>query len=151
MDVFYRLWYVCSCICHFKGISGVDVWFYRFCFWRKDLLYIYNVYMYILKRTPIRAVCPLHQLLMMTMYKGLNALHAWLCRYRLSFHIHLNTADIIHDFLVWNETVFIDDSISTNAFPVNLWKPLSTLYSVEIYAQFSFLSYLAWLFFRYIY
>lgn len=36
-----------------------------------DLLYIY-----ILKRTPIRAVCPLHQLLMMTMHKGLNALHA---------------------------------------------------------------------------
>lgn len=109
------------------------------------------IYMYIFKRTPIRAVCPLHQLLMMTMYKGLNALHAWLCRYSLSFHIHLNTADIIHDFLVWNETVFIDDSISTNAFPVNLWKPLSTLYSVEIYAQFSFLSCLAWLFFRYIY
>lgn len=41
-----------------------------------DKIYYIYIYMYILKRTPIRAVCLLHQLLMMTMYKGLNALHA---------------------------------------------------------------------------
>lgn len=130
--MFYRLWYVCTCICHFKGISGVDVGFYRFCFWRQDLLYIY-IHMYILKRTPIRAVCPLHQLLMMTMYKGLNALHACVatvCRFTftlIQLILSMISSNGMKRFYRW---LHINQRRSCELIKLKL---LSTLYRVEMY------------------
>lgn len=31
--------YICTCICHFKGISDFDVGVYKLWFWRQDLQY----------------------------------------------------------------------------------------------------------------
>lgn len=111
-----------------------------------DKIYYIYIYMYILKRTPIRAVCPLHQLLMMTMYKGLNALHACVatvCRFTftlIQLILSMISSNGMKRFYRW---LHINQRRSCE-----LIKLLSTLYRVEMYAQFSFFSYLAWLFFR---
>lgn len=62
--------------------------------------------LYILKHTPIRAVCPLHHLLMMTIYMYKSNMHCMhvLCCFTFML-INTTVTVIIQDFLLWNEKV----------------------------------------------